>query len=231
MNEIPAVRIIAHIQTDFDEKFGIPRQSGLADKLIAKIIMEPSYRDMDAFRGLEAYSHIWLLWQFSQALRQQWSPTVRPPRLGGNRRLGVFATRSPYRPSPIGLSCVRLEQILCDAQLGPVLIVTGADLLNGTPIYDIKPYLSYADAHPDARDALAGSRKDAVLSVHIAPQWLACVPEASREGLLQVLAQDPRPGYQHEPNRVYKMAFAGLDVHFTIDAYGVTVINIAQFKG
>lgn len=226
MQDFPALRIIGHIHSDFSEKFGIPRQSGLADALCAQIIMLPPYRNPDAFRGLEAYSHIWLIWQFSQALRHSWSATVRPPRLGGNTRVGVFATRSPYRPSPIGLSCVALDRIEQTDNLGPVLHVRGADLLNGTPIYDIKPYLPYADAHPSATDGLAEKRRIQPLQVDFPAQLLCRIAPQARAGLIQALEQDPRPGYQHEPARVYKMAFAGFDIHFTVSEGRLAVCEV-----
>jgi len=230
MSETAAMRIIAHIHTDFTEKFGIPRQSGLVKELSAQIIFEPEYRIEAAFRGLEGYSHIWILWQFSKALREDWSPTVRPPRLGGKTRMGVFATRSPYRPNPIGLSCVELEKIEFDPELGPILHVRGADLLDGTPIYDIKPYLSYVDAHPQAKDGFALAQKEGTLAVDFPANLLAQIPQNLHEGLIAVLSQDPRPGYQHEPERVYKMAFGGFDIHFTIENETASVINILKLK-
>ena len=208
---------VAHIESDFAEKFGIPRQSGLVDALRARVVFEPPYRDPSALRGIEQFSHIWLLWQFTQAMRAGWSPTVRPPRLGGNTRVGVFATRSPFRPNPIGLSCVRLERVEQDPARGPVLLVRGADLLDGTPIYDIKPYLPYVDSHPEAAGGFSAATADRQLAVEFPPALLALVPPDKREALLGVLAQDPRPGYQHDPGRVYAMGFAGLTVRFTVD--------------
>ena len=217
---------VAHIRSDFPEKFGIPRQSGLVDALTATVVFEPDYRDPSAFRGLEGFSHLWLIWEFSQARRVGWSPTVRPPRLGGNRRLGVFATRSPFRPNPIGLSCVRLVELRQDRELGPVLIVAGADLLDGTPIYDVKPYLPYADCKPEAVGGFAARPKEAELEVDCPDSLLAAVPEDKRAALLAVLAQDPRPQYQDNPDRVYGMAFAGLEVKFRVERKGLTVTEI-----
>ena len=217
---------VAHIRSDFPEKFGIPRQSGLVDALTATVVFEPDYRDPSAFRGLEGFSHLWLIWEFSQARRVGWSPTVRPPRLGGNRRLGVFATRSPFRPNPIGLSCVRLVELRQDRELGPILIVAGADLLDGTPIYDVKPYLPYADCKPEAVGGFAARPKEAELEVDCPDSLLAAVPEDKRAALLAVLAQDPRPQYQDNPDRVYGMAFAGLEVKFRVEEKGLTVTEI-----
>jgi len=207
---------IAHIRSDFPSKFGIPRQSGLVESLRAAVVFAPDFRNPDALRGLEDFSHLWLIWQFSALSQTGWSPTVRPPRLGGNRRIGVFATRSPFRPNPIGLSCVRLLEIRRDPQLGPLLIVAGADLMDGTPIYDIKPYLPYADCHPEATGGFAAAPPRAVLRVDFPAALLARVPEEQRDALLGILAQDPRPSYQHDPERRYGLPFAGLDIHFTV---------------
>ncbi|MEH2940652.1 tRNA (N6-threonylcarbamoyladenosine(37)-N6)-methyltransferase TrmO [Lawsonibacter sp. JLR.KK007] len=218
---------IAHIRSDFSEKFGIPRQSGLVEELTAAVVFEPPYRVPDALRGLEGFSHLWLIWEFSQARREGWSPTVRPPRLGGNKRLGVFATRSPFRPNPLGLSCVRLVEVRQDRALGPVLTVAGADLLDGTPIYDIKPYLPYADCKPEAVGGFAAQPKGADLEVDCPDRLLDCVPEGKRAALLAVLAQDPRPQYQDDPNRVYGMAFAGLEVKFQVAGERLTVTEIS----
>ena len=220
------MRPIAHIKSDFSEKFGIPRQSGLVEELTAAVVFEPEYRDPSAFRGLEGFSHLWLIWEFSQARREGWSPTVRPPRLGGNKRLGVFATRSPFRPNPLGLSCVRLVEVRQDRALGPVLVVAGADLLDGTPIYDVKPYLPYADCKPDAVGGFAAQPKGADLEVDCPPELLEIVPEGKRAALLAVLAQDPRPQYQDDPRRVYGMAFAGLEVKFQVAGERLTVAEI-----
>ena len=213
---------IAHIETPFAEKFGVPRQSGVAD-CSGRIVFAPAYRDPAALRGLEEFSHIWLIWQFDRALRQGWSPTVRPPRLGGNARMGVFATRSPFRPNGLGLSSVVLERIQWDTPEGPVLHVRGADLVSGTPIFDIKPYLAYTDSHPEASGsfALAG---DAV-RVECAEGVLDALPQEKRETLLRVLAQDPRPGYQHEAGRVYGFPFGGFEVRFTVADGVLTVLS------
>jgi tRNA-Thr(GGU) m(6)t(6)A37 methyltransferase TsaA len=224
------MQIIARIHSDFPEKFGIPRQSGLVDQLAARVVFESAYRDPNAVRGLEGYSHIWLIWQFSQALRAGWSPTVRPPRLGGNTRMGVFATRSPFRPNPIGLSSVRLQRVELSDRLGPVLHVRGADLVDGTPIYDIKPYLPYTDAHPEAAGGFALQERDGALAVDFPPELLARVPEALRPGLTAVLAQDPRPGYQDEPGRVYGMAFGPVNVRFTVAAGRLTVCQVSEIS-
>lgn len=215
---------IAHIRSDFSEKFGIPRQSGLVEELTAAVVFEPEYRDPSAFRGLEGFSHLWLIWEFSRS--RGWSPTVRPPRLGGNKRLGVFATRSPFRPNPLGLSCVRLVEVRQDRALGPVLVVAGADLMDGTPIYDVKPYLPYADCKPEAVGGFAARPKGADLTVECPPAMLDRVPEDKRAALLAVLAQDPRPQYQDDPERVYGMAFAGLEVKFQVAGERLTVTEI-----
>ena len=189
------MKIIAHIRSDFTTKFGIPRQSGLVDSLKSVIVFEPEYRVTEAFRGLEGYSHIWLIWKFSEAVREEWSPTVRPPRLGGNTRMGVFATRSPYRPNPVGLSSVKLDRIELDSPDGPLLHISGADLMDGTPIYDIKPYLSYVDSHPEATGGFALQQKEGVIAVECPEDLLEIVPENKRQALLDLLAQDPRPAY------------------------------------
>ena len=227
MSESMTVHIIARIRSDFGAKFGIPRQSGLVESLTARVIFEPEYRNSDALRGLDGFSHLWLIWQFSQCMGRDWSPTVRPPKLGGNRRMGVFATRSPFRPNPIGLSSVRLERIETDPVLGPVLHVCGADLMDGTPILDIKPYLPYADSHPDARGGFAPGPQ-AALEVQASAGVLAPVPPDKRQALLDTLAQDPRPGYQHEPGRVYGLLFAGCNVRFTVGKGRLTVVDVEQ---
>ncbi len=219
------MKIIAHIHTDFESKFGVPRQSGLVDTT-ATIVLEPPYRVADAVRGLSDFSHIWLLWQFSEAIREDWSPTVRPPMLGGNTRMGVFATRSPFRPNPIGLSCVRLERVEISPTLGPVLYVSGADLMNGTPIYDIKPYLPYTDAHPEATSGFAGTVPDRTVQVIDPDDRLANVAQDKREALLRVLASDPRPTYQHDPERVYGFGFAGYEIRFRVDGQILTVVEV-----
>ena len=217
---------IAYVRSDFSEKFGIPRQSGLVEELTATVVFEPEYRDPSALRGLEGFSHLWLIWEFSKARREGWSPTVRPPRLGGNKRLGVFATRSPFRPNPIGLSCVRLTEVRQDSELGPVLIVAGADLLDGTPIYDVKPYLPYADCKPEAAGGFAAQPKEAELEVECPPELLEQVLEEKCAALLAVLAQDPRPQYQDDPERIYGMAFAGLEVRFRVEGTRLIVTEI-----
>ena len=225
--ETHELKVIARIRSDFPEKFGIPRQSGLVPQLRAKIIFEPEFRNAVALRGIEGFSHLWLIWQFSAAVRDTWSPTVRPPRLGGNERVGVFATRSPFRPNAVGLSCVRLEGVAREEGLGEVLIVSGADLMDGTPIYDIKPYLPYADAHPEALGGFAPAPKE-TLAVDCPPELLAALPEEQREALLGVLAQDPRPQYQHDPARVYAMSFGGWDVKFRVRGERVEVLSLAE---
>ena len=226
MAEEHTIQVIARIHSDFTTKFGSPRQSGLVPQLRAKIIFEPEFRIPEAVRGLEGFSHIWLIWQFSQAVREKWSPTVRPPRLGGNERLGVFATRSPYRPNALGLSSVGLEGVELDPELGPVLYVSGADLMDGTPIYDIKPYAPYADAHPEARGGFTDQVPRRRLAVDCPPELLDKVPEGKRAALLGVLAEDPRPAYQNDPERVYAMAFAGLDVKFRVSGGTLTVCGV-----
>jgi tRNA-Thr(GGU) m(6)t(6)A37 methyltransferase TsaA len=214
---------IAHIRTDFSEKFGIPRQSGLVPGLLGRVIFLPAYRNPDALRGLEGYSHIWLLWEFSEAKRDSWSPMVRPPRLGGNRRMGVFATRSPFRPNPIGLSCVRLLAIE-----GTELVVEGADLLDGTPIYDIKPYLPYTDAHPEATAGFAQEVYEDRLTVDFSDALLARLPADKRESAIALLRGDPRPSYQEDAARVYGMPYAGYDIRFTVEGERLTVVAVEQ---
>ena len=226
MSELSQLKIIARIHSDFFEKFGIPRQSGLVEELKAVIVFEPEFRNPDALRGMEGFSHLWLIWQFSKAVRQEWSPTVRPPRLGGNERMGVFATRSPFRPNPIGLSCVRLDRVELHPELGPVIHVAGADLLDGTPIYDIKPYLPYADCKPEAVGGFAAAPKEATLQVVCPDELLAKLPADRRSALLGVLAQDPRPSYQNDPEREYGMGFAGFNVRFTVEQDTLTVHEI-----
>lgn len=208
--------IIAYIKNDYTDKFGIPRQSGLAESLISRIIFQPEYRIKEAVRGLEQYSHIWLLWHFSKALCKEWSPTVRPPRLGGNKRMGVFATRSPFRPNSIGLSSVKLEKIEFDAKLGPVLYVSGADLMNNTPILDIKPYLAYTDSHPEALSGFAFAYKKGILQVEYTDEVMNLIPPEKQNALLELLEQDPRPAYQNEPERIYKMSFSDFEIHFSV---------------
>ncbi len=217
---------IAYIRSEFPTKFGIPRQSGLVSSLRAMIVFEPMYRNPDALRGIESFSHLWLIWEFSEVLRKGWSPTVRPPRLGGNTRIGVFATRSPFRPNPIGLSCVRLEQVCPDSKHGTVLLVSGADLMDGTPIYDIKPYIPYADAHPEAVGGFAQEAPVPTLQVDFPPQLLERIPEDRRQALISVLALDPRPSYQDDPKRVYGMSFADRNIRFTVKGSILTVCAV-----
>ena len=225
-SEEMALKVIAHIRTAFPTKFGIPRQSGLVDSLRGEVIFTPEYRCADAVRGLEDFSHIWLVWQFSGAVREGWSPTVRPPRLGGNTRMGVFATRSPFRPNPLGLSSVRLEAIEHRPDVGPVLIVRGADLMDGTPIYDIKPYIPYADCHPDAAAGFTAQTRSHHLNMVCGDALWAKVPADQQAALRGVLENDPRPSYQHDPERVYGMEFGGLEVHFKVDGETLTVTGI-----
>ena len=225
------LKTIAHIRSDFPEKFGIPRQSGLIEELKADILFEPDYRTPDALRGLEEYSHIWLIWGFSESVRDGWSPTVRPPRLGGNQRMGVFATRSPFRPNPLGLSCVRLTGMEHTSDRGVILHITGADLLDGTPIFDIKPYLPAADCHPEALSGFAGPVRDYHLEVVFPQEWLDRVPEATRSALHGVLSQDPRPSYQDDPERVYGLTFAGLEIKFTVSDGVLTVCRVTPANG
>lgn len=218
------IQVIARIRSDFPTKFGIPRQSGLVESLHAAVVFEPPYRDENAVRGLEGFSHLWLLWYFSETAGRPWSPTVRPPRLGGNRRIGVFATRSPFRPNPIGLSCVRLERIELHWELGPVLHICGADLMDGTPILDVKPYLPYADSHPEASAGFTAETPRKTLQVEF-PQALLCrLPEQVREAAIGVLEQDPRPATQDDPERIYGMPFAGFDIRFRVCDTVLTVV-------
>ena len=219
---------IAHIRSDFPTKFGVPRQAGLVEELRAAVVFEPPYRVPEALRGIDGFSHLWLIWEFSQNKRGGWSPTVRPPRLGGNVRMGVFATRSPFRPNPIGLSCVRLERVELDTSDGPVLHISGADLVDGTPIFDIKPYIPYADCHSEAAGGFAGTAPEGALTVDIPPRLLERVPPDRREALTGVLAQDPRPSYQDDPRRVYGFGFAGLEVRFTVEHGVLTVVDIVR---
>lgn len=228
MYETYETKIIAHIRTDFPAKFGIPRQSGLISDLKGKIIFEPKYRIPEAFRGLDGFSHIWLIWQFSEAVRSEWSPTVRPPRLGGNKRMGVFATRSPFRPNAIGLSCVKLEKIIHDEKDGTVLMVSGADMMDGTPILDIKPYLPLADSHPEASGGFAKEHEDHSLNVEIPHILLQTIPECKRSALRAVLAHDPRPAYQNDPGRIYGFEFAGMEIKFAVHGNLLTVTDIKK---
>lgn len=221
-----SMHIIARMHSDFPSKFGIPRQSGLVEELRSTIVFEPEYRNPEALRGIEDFSHLWILWQFSQAVRSDWSPTVRPPRLGGNTRVGVFATRSPFRPNEIGLSCVKLLAVEHTADNGTVLRVAGADLMDGTPIFDIKPYLPYADCHTDATGGFTDQAKPCLLQVACAPELLERVPEEKRQALLQVLSHDPRPSYQADPDRVYGLSFSTVNVRFRVCDLLLTVLDI-----
>lgn len=228
MSDTYSMRVIARVHSDFSSKFGVPRQSGLVDALESTLVFEPEFRNDDALRGLEGFSHLWLVWVFDQAVREDWSPTVRPPRLGGNRRMGVFATRSPFRPNPIALSSVRLAGLERTEEFGTVLKLRGADLMDGTPILDIKPYLPYADSHPDAVGGFAAAPAGETLEVDIPPELLDAVPEGRREALRGVLAQDPRPHYQSDPERVYGFGFAGLEVKFSVEGTRLTVKDVKR---
>ena len=228
MSQEFSMRVIARIHSDFSTKFGVPRQSGLVDALESTVVFEPEYRNPDALRGLEDFSHLWLVWVFDKAVRRDWSPTVRPPRLGGNRRMGVFATRSPFRPNPIALSSVKLAGIEQTAEQGPVLHILGADLMDGTPILDIKPYIPYADAHPEALGGFAAVPAGETLEVIIPSELLEKIPPKRREALRGVLAQDPRPHYQDDPERIYGFGFAGMEVRFSVEGSRLTVREISE---
>ena len=222
------IQAIAHMKSDFPTKFGIPRQSGLVEALRSTIVFEPEYRNPDALRGIDGYSHLWLIWQFSEAVRKDWSPTVRPPRLGGNTRMGVFATRSPFRPNNLGLSCVRLLEVEETKEFGTVLHVGGADLMNGTPIFDIKPYIPYGDAHPDAVGGFTDHADDFLLEVVFPDELLKRIPTAKRQALLGVLSHDPRPSYQRDANRVYGLSFAGFNIRFSVSDGVLTVTETSN---
>lgn len=227
MSTTVEMKIIAHIVSDYDAKFGIPRQSGLVNSALATVVFEPEYRNPDALRGLDGFSHLWLIWQFSESVRQDWSPTVRPPRLGGNTRMGVFATRSPFRPNAIGLSCVELAGVEITPDLGPVIHVRGADLMNGTPIFDVKPYVPYADSRPDALGGFAFGPGEDTVRVECRQELLERLPKEKREALIDVLQQDPRPGYQREDGRKYGVSFAGFNVRFFVENGTLQVEDIA----
>lgn len=220
------IQAIARMKSDFTTKFGIPRQSGLVEELRSTIIFEPEFRNPDALRGIEGYSHLWLIWQFSAAVRTDWSPTVRPPRLGGNTRMGVFATRSPFRPNSLGLSCVRLLNVEETKEFGTVLHVGGADLMDGTPIFDIKPYIPYSDAFPEALGGFTDHTGEFLLDVEIPSGLLAQIPAEKRQALLGVLRHDPRPSYQRDPERVYGLTFAGYNIRFRVTKQTLTVSEI-----
>ena len=224
------IRPIARMKSDFPTKFGIPRQSGLASSLRSTIVFEPEYRVADALRGLEGYSHLWIIWQFSQAVRADWSPTVRPPRLGGNVRMGVFATRSPFRPNHLGLSCVKIEAIETDSPMGPVIHVSGADLMDGTPIVDIKPYIPYADSFPEARGGFTDSAGDFLLDVVFPEELLKKFPADKLDAAKEVLSHDPRPSYQRDPERIYGLPFAGFDIRFQVRENTLTVVEVEPLK-
>ena len=220
------IQVIARMHSDFATKFGIPRQSGLVEELRSTIVFEPEFRNADALRGIEDFSHLWLIWQFSEAVRSEWSPTVRPPRLGGNTRMGVFATRSPFRPNHLGLSSVKLLGLEHTEQYGTVLHVGGADLMDGTPIFDIKPYIAYGDSHPEAKGGFTDTASDFLLQVDFPETLLALLPEEKRAAALGVLSHDPRPSYQRKPGRVYGLTFAGFDIRFTVENDVLTVTEI-----
>ena len=219
---------IARMKSDFATKFGIPRQSGLVEELRSTIVFEPEFRNPDTLRGIEGFTHLWLIWQFSEAVRENWSPTVRPPRLGGNTRLGVFATRSPFRPNSLGLSCVKLLGIEQTVNDGWVIHVVGADLMDGTPIFDIKPYIPYADCKPDALGGFTDTADDYLLEVDFPAPLLEQLPEGKRQAAIAVLSHDPRPSYQRKPGRVYGLEFAGFDIRFTVDNSKLTVESITN---
>ncbi len=221
-----SIQVLARMKSDFPSKFGIPRQSGLIDALRSTVIFEPAFRNADALRGIEGYSHLWLIWQFSEAVRRDWSATVRPPRLGGNTRMGVFATRSPFRPNALGLSCVRLLAVEETEQFGTVLHVSGADLMDGTPIFDIKPYIPYSDSRPDAIGGFTDTAPDFLLQVDFPAYLLQLLPEDKREAAIGVLSHDPRPAYQKDPERVYGLPFAGYDIRFIVENNILHVVEV-----
>ncbi|MEL4359015.1 MULTISPECIES: tRNA (N6-threonylcarbamoyladenosine(37)-N6)-methyltransferase TrmO [unclassified Luteococcus] len=230
MTERPPYRTIARVHTDFPSKFGVPRQSGLVPDLLARVVFEPEFRSLDAVRGIDGFSHLWLVWEFDKSVSgRDWSPTVRPPRLGGQDRLGVFATRSPFRPNPIGLSSVRLLSVETDGQDAPVLVVGGADLVDGTPVLDVKPYIPY-DMHPDATSGFIETHPEAWFSVDFPEELLQRVPTDRREALLGVLAHDPRPRFLDDPGRVFGLPFAGLDVRFRLDGPTVRVVDVQPLR-
>ncbi len=222
------IQVIARMKSDFPTKFGIPRQSGLVEDLQSIIVFEPEYRNSDALRGIEGYSHLWIVWQFSETVRQRWSPTVRPPRLGGNTRMGVFATRSPFRPNSLGLSCVKLVSVEQTAHAGTVIHVAGADMMDGTPIFDIKPYIPYSDCHPDALGGFTDTASDFLLEVDFPAHLLEKLPKTKQQAAVGVLSHDPRPSYQRKPERVYGLAFAGYDIRFTVEENTLHVKAVTQ---
>ena len=220
------INVIARMKSDFPTKFGIPRQPHLVEELRSTIVFEPEYRNADALRGIEGFSHLWIIWQFSEAVRSGWSPTVRPPRLGGNTRMGVFATRSPFRPNNLGLSCVKLLGVEQTKDQGTVLHVSGADLMDGTPIFDIKPYIPYADSHPEALGGFTDTAGEFLLEVDFPSELLALLPESKRAAAVGVLSHDPRPSYQRKTGRVYGLPFAGFDIRFTVEGEKLTVTEV-----
>jgi len=224
------IQVIARMRSDFPSKFGIPRQSGLVDELLSTIVFEPEFRNPDALRGIEGYSHLWLIWQFSAALQENWSPTVRPPRLGGNTRMGVFATRSPFRPNSLGLSSVKLVGIEQTEQFGTVLQVAGADLMDGTPIFDIKPYIPYGDCHPDATGGFTDTAEDFLLTVDFPVPLLNKLPVSKQNAAIGVLSHDPRPAYQRSPDRIYGLPFAGFDIRFTVENNTLHVVEVDELR-
>ena len=222
------LNVVARIQNDFPSKFGLPRQSGMICTLQSTVVFEPGFRNPDMLRGLDGFTHIWLIWGFSENTGTNWSPTVRPPRLGGNTRLGVFATRSPFRPNPLGLSCVELKAINLDTPSSPTLTVIGADMMNGTPVYDIKPYLPYADSLSYAEGGFAHDAPDTVLTVDFPARWLSMISQEKQATLLAVLANDPRPAYQNDPDRVYGFGYGGFDVRFQVKGGQLTVVEVVK---
>ena len=229
MNDV-SIRVIARMKSDFPTKFGIPRQSGLIDELRSTIIFEPEYRNPDALRGIEEFSYIWLIWQFSEAVRQDWSPTVRPPRLGGNTRMGVFATRSPFRPNNLGLSSVKLLGVEHTKEYGTVVHVAGADLMDGTPIFDIKPYIPYSDSHPNASGGFTDQANDFLLDVNFPEDLLETIPLEKQAAVIGVLSHDPRPSYQNQSDRIYGLTFSGFDIRFKVNGKNLTVLHVSKVE-
>ena len=229
MNDV-SIRVIARMKSDFPTKFGIPRQSGLVDELRSTIIFEPEYRNPDALRGIEEFSYIWLIWQFSEAVRQDWSPTVRPPRLGGNTRMGVFATRSPFRPNNLGLSSVKLLGVEHTKEYGTVLHVAGADLMDGTPIFDIKPYIPYSDSYPNASGGFTDQANDFLLDVNFPENLLEIIPSEKQAAAIGVLSHDPRPSYQNQSDRIYGLTFSGFDIRFKVNGKNLTVLDVSKVE-
>lgn len=224
------MKVIGHIKNNYHQKFGIPRQSGIVNSVLSTIIMEPEYRNPHAFNGIEGFSHLWLIWQFSKSIREEWSPTVLPPRLGGKTHMGVFATRSPFRPNPVGLSCVELKSYQIDEEYGPILIVKGADLLDGTPIYDIKPYLPYTDIRSGATSGFAGNIEEYRLEVIFPEALKQKLPKSMVDEVVELLTEDPRPSYQNDPLRKYGMAYGGYDIRFYVEGKTLTVVEVVDFE-